>query len=576
MQILLPYSFLLRLSLLVTLCLCSVSAWAQTGCNFPIAIQWVDLYGVIVASDNGLTKTVAAGWNAGAASQNGLEAGEGGWVEWTAGPAGNQYLAGLSYVNIDHNYGSLNFGIQYLGNGTVNLVENGSVKITLTAINESDVFRVERAGSEIRYLRNNGLIRSLPVDATKRMLADVSVHTGKTPTILASFCVPVKATASLIPANCGGSDGSISLNTFGGTPPYSYLWNDGLTPANRSGLSAGSYSVTVSDAAGGSIQYNYLVGSRSPWKDVVGVAVNTDNSLSRNSGSGWNAGAASVNFIEANQNGWVEWSSPAAGSKYVVGLSFTNPDAGFGSIAYGIYHDGSGNIHCLENNGTINNLAGDKAINLFRVERKDKSIYYYKNGTVVRTTALNEAQASQRMLVDVSLNTGQIPTLHLSFCNSFVWNGSVNSNWNNSANWTPNGVPGTGDYVTISAKPNHPVLDMDRSLNGLTFSSGNLNLSGYNLRTTGVVTISPGAVVSNGKLISQGSSITIGTPYNPTTVSAAIEISSNITQICNTVFNETFTLSITNPAGYQLFGGNTYNGVTTITNSGGNVTMNAG
>lgn len=48
--------------------------------------------------------------------------------------------------------------------------------------------------------------------------------------------------------NCtGGSTGTINISTSGGTPNYTYLWNDGAMTQNRTGLSAGTYSVTVRD-----------------------------------------------------------------------------------------------------------------------------------------------------------------------------------------------------------------------------------------------------------------------------------------------------------------------------------------
>ena len=54
--------------------------------------------------------------------------------------------------------------------------------------------------------------------------------------------------------NCfGGNDGSAAISASGGTPSYSYLWSTGSTNASVSGLSAGNYSVTTSDANGCSI-----------------------------------------------------------------------------------------------------------------------------------------------------------------------------------------------------------------------------------------------------------------------------------------------------------------------------------
>ncbi|PLX08670.1 MAG: hypothetical protein C0594_05970, partial [Marinilabiliales bacterium] len=55
--------------------------------------------------------------------------------------------------------------------------------------------------------------------------------------------------SSLSNVLCNGENtGEASLSVYGGVPPYSYLWSNGNTTDIISGLSAGTYDVTISDA----------------------------------------------------------------------------------------------------------------------------------------------------------------------------------------------------------------------------------------------------------------------------------------------------------------------------------------
>ena len=76
---------------------------------------------------------------------------------------------------------------------------------------------------------------------------------GCTATSTATLTQNSVLAVSLIQTNVdcyGGTTGSIAALVSGGLAPYSYLWSVGGTSAIKSNLGAGTYSVTVTDAAG--------------------------------------------------------------------------------------------------------------------------------------------------------------------------------------------------------------------------------------------------------------------------------------------------------------------------------------
>ncbi len=65
--------------------------------------------------------------------------------------------------------------------------------------------------------------------------------------------------APVITGTCSNAiNGSISTNVTNGTAPYTYVWSNGATTSGISGLSAGFYSFTVTDATGATFANNSI------------------------------------------------------------------------------------------------------------------------------------------------------------------------------------------------------------------------------------------------------------------------------------------------------------------------------
>lgn len=91
-------------------------------------------------------------------------------------------------------------------------------------------------------------------------VTDLNGCTATTTVTITQPQAPLALSTTQVNVGCfGNSTGSVNLTVTGGTSPYTYLWSNNGTVEDPTGMSAGSYTVTVTDANGCTAQTSVTI-----------------------------------------------------------------------------------------------------------------------------------------------------------------------------------------------------------------------------------------------------------------------------------------------------------------------------
>ena len=104
--------------------------------------------------------------------------------------------------------------------------------------------------------------------------------------------------------------------------------------------------------------------------------------------TGWtNAGAVSVNKLEAGEYGWVEASTSTLGLRAFFGLSEQSADHHYNTIEYAAYFSNSNALMIYESGNHVQSVPGLNAHDVVRIERHGSTVYYKLNGEVIHVSS---------------------------------------------------------------------------------------------------------------------------------------------------------------------------------------------
>ncbi len=142
----------------------------------------------------------------------------------------------------------------------------------------------------------------------------------------------VSATASGTNVSCnGGNDGAATANPSGGAAPYSYSWNNGGTSQTISSLTAGTYSVTVTDNNGCTATANVTVAQPSALSVVV-TGTNPTSGNNDGTATATPAGGTATYSYNWSNGGTTQTITGLAAGTYNVTVTDANNCTATGSI----------------------------------------------------------------------------------------------------------------------------------------------------------------------------------------------------------------------------------------------------
>jgi hypothetical protein len=252
-------------------------AWSNSATTQNISGVAAGSYSVIITDNNGCTQTanasvtepsaISAAATTTDASCNGATGTvnlsvSGGTSPYTfawSNSATTQHLtavaAGTYSVTITDDNGCTQ-------TATASVTEPAVISVAVTAVDvlcnggTNGAVNISVSGGTSPYTyawSNSSVTQNISAVAAGTYSVTITDDHGCTQTAAGSVTEPVAITASAMPANvlCNGdASGSVNLTVSGGIAPYTFVWNNSATTQNISGVSAGSYSVTITDNNG--------------------------------------------------------------------------------------------------------------------------------------------------------------------------------------------------------------------------------------------------------------------------------------------------------------------------------------
>ncbi len=218
----------------------------------------------------------------------------------------------------------------------------------------------------------------------------VTVTDGNGCTVSGSVTVPVPPSCCVLEIagnstnpTCGNSNGTIDVSVTVGIGPYGYTWTGGLTGPNQIGLSAGTYSVTITDSSSANCFRDTtitLTTTNAPVVDSISYITESCVGAADGSATAYVSGGAGGYSYQWSNAGTSQTTTGLTGATYVVTVT-----DGAGCVVVDSVVVPAGPVCCsleftaTSNQPTCGNADGDITITV--TQGSGSYSYQWSNGT---------------------------------------------------------------------------------------------------------------------------------------------------------------------------------------------------
>lgn len=335
--------------------------------------------------------------------------------------------------------------------------------------------KLQRSHDTIKYYINNSIVFQ-----TKSVITDYLVIRAELTSISATFSnvqASFNTTRLVFNPLFNHTTNTVDINPSGGTPSYTYQWEDNIKTKSTKKFIDGMYPVIIKDALDNSVERLFSVGTDVVWGNFSNAS-QTGATLQKSGGllAAWGTAKSTVNFNKTDDF-WVEYIIEDQNDSKVVGLtsttaalsSFSGIKAGFlvannhqtqiiynGSVVKTLefYDKDALNIHLKDNELTwmVNGKkvytasasildATFKIGGLVKTATTLVGVHYYANSPNPLTSTWNSATETGSITIDISnvpsvsgpyhylISEAPIPTLYESYTymKNSIYNGVLDS-----------------------------------------------------------------------------------------------------------------------------------------------------